>query len=207
VDGAVHCDDGTLPSDWPLVRFCDLMVEAFAKLGTRSHAAMFGGNYLHEAGFVNIQHHAAKLPYGTWPADKLVSLSRQPVWGYVDGSSPPGANFMLNRTTRLVGLYYRTAAEDFFPAMGALQMPLLGWSKVRYPEADMNRTPSSDQAPDFRKKWKCFLLNAGAVCGMRACTHMVLCTSGARRNPRAAEDRWRLLRSHRRDMCAILYRA
>ncbi|KAK8851018.1 Secondary metabolism regulator LAE1 [Apiospora arundinis] len=102
VDGAVHCDDGTLPSDWPLVKFCDLMVEAFAKLGTRSHAAMFGGNYLHEAGFVNIQHRTAKLPYGTWPADK---------------------------TTRLVGLYYRTAAEDFFPAMGAIQMPLLGWSK------------------------------------------------------------------------------
>lgn len=75
VDGAVHCDDGTLPSDWPLVRFCELMVEAFAKLGTRSHAAMFGANYLHEAGFVNIQHHAAKLPYGTWPADKSVSPS------------------------------------------------------------------------------------------------------------------------------------
>ncbi|KAK7994425.1 hypothetical protein PG991_016013 [Apiospora marii] len=102
VDGAVHCDDGTLPSDWPLVRFCDLMIEAFAKLGGRSHAAMFGGNYLHEAGFVNIQHRTAKLPYGTWPKDK---------------------------TTRLVGLYYRTAAEEFFPAMGAIQMPLLGWSK------------------------------------------------------------------------------
>ncbi|KAK8103616.1 uncharacterized protein PG998_010649 [Apiospora kogelbergensis] len=111
VDGAVHCDDGTLPSDWPLVRFCELMVEAFAKLGTRSHAAMFGANYLHEAGFVNIQHHAAKLPYGTWPADK---------------------------TMRLVGLYYRTAAEEFFPAMGALQMPLLGWSKVRSPDANID---------------------------------------------------------------------
>ncbi|KAK8072916.1 hypothetical protein PG996_006264 [Apiospora saccharicola] len=102
VDGAVHCDDGSLPSDWPLVRFCDLMIEAFAKLGGRSHAAMFGGNYLHEAGFVNIQHRTAKLPYGTWPKDK---------------------------TMRLVGLYYRTAAEEFFPAMGAIQMPLLGWSK------------------------------------------------------------------------------
>lgn len=31
---------------------------------------------------------------------------------------------------RLVGLYYRTAAEEFFPAMGAIQMPLLGWSQV-----------------------------------------------------------------------------
>ena len=73
VDGAVHCDDGTLPADWPLVRFCDVMVEAFAKMGTSSHAAMFGGKYLEEAGFTNIQHRTAKLPYGTWPKDKYVS--------------------------------------------------------------------------------------------------------------------------------------
>lgn len=33
---------------------------------------------------------------------------------------------------RLVGLYYRAAAEDFFPAMGAIQMPLLGWSEVSF---------------------------------------------------------------------------
>jgi hypothetical protein len=72
VDGAVHCDDGTLPDDWPVLVFCNLMVEAFSKLGTTSHAAMFGGKYLEEAGFVNIQHHTAKLPYGTWPKDRLV---------------------------------------------------------------------------------------------------------------------------------------
>ncbi|KAM0813946.1 putative Methyltransferase domain-containing protein [Seiridium cardinale] len=106
VDGAVHCDDGTLPSDWPVLVFCNLMVEAFSKLGTTSHAAMFGGKYLEEAGFVNIRHHTAKLPYGTWPKD---------------------------RTMRLVGLYYRTAAEEFFPAMGAIQMPLLGWSEASLP--------------------------------------------------------------------------
>lgn len=34
---------------------------------------------------------------------------------------------------RLVGLYYRTAAEEFFPAMGAIQMPMLGWTKVTRP--------------------------------------------------------------------------
>lgn len=73
VDGAVHCDDGSLPPDWPVLVFCNLMVEAFSKLGTTSHAAMFGGKYLEEAGFVNIQHHTAKLPYGTWPKDRLVA--------------------------------------------------------------------------------------------------------------------------------------
>ncbi|TGJ81717.1 hypothetical protein E0Z10_g7052 [Xylaria hypoxylon] len=100
VDGMVHCDDGTLPPDWPILVFTNIMVEAFAKFGTKSHAAVFGGQYLVESGFVNIQHHTIKLPYGTWPRD---------------------------RTMRLIGLYYRTAAEQFLPAMGALQMPSMGW--------------------------------------------------------------------------------
>ncbi|KAF3017814.1 hypothetical protein E8E14_010496 [Neopestalotiopsis sp. 37M] len=126
VDGAVHCDDGTLPDDWPVLVFCNLMVEAFSKLGTTSHAAMFGGKYLEEAGFVNIQHHTAKLPYGTWPKDRLVI---HVLCGFVDDgrdlSSKAG-----KMTLRLVGNYYRIAAEEFFPAMGAIQMPLLGWSKA-----------------------------------------------------------------------------
>ncbi|RYC63335.1 hypothetical protein CHU98_g2873 [Xylaria longipes] len=69
VDGMVHCDDGTMPPDWPVLVFTNLMVEAFARLGTKSHAAVFGGQYLAECGFVNIQHHTIKLPYGTWPRD------------------------------------------------------------------------------------------------------------------------------------------
>ncbi|KAI8955049.1 S-adenosyl-L-methionine-dependent methyltransferase [Xylaria longipes] len=100
VDGMVHCDDGTMPPDWPVLVFTNLMVEAFARLGSKSHAAVFGEQYLAECGFVNIQHHTIKLPYGTWPRDK---------------------------TMRLIGLYYRTAAEQFFPAMGAIQLPLLGY--------------------------------------------------------------------------------
>ncbi|KAI1115666.1 S-adenosyl-L-methionine-dependent methyltransferase [Nemania sp. NC0429] len=100
VDGMVHCDDGTLPPNWPILVFTNTMVEAFASNGTTSHAAVFGGQYLVECGFVNIQHHAIKLPYGTWPKDKRM---------------------------RLIGLYYRTAAEQFLPAMGALQLPALGW--------------------------------------------------------------------------------
>ncbi|KAI0434919.1 S-adenosyl-L-methionine-dependent methyltransferase [Xylaria sp. FL1042] len=89
VDGMVHCDDGSLPPDWPILIFTNLMVEAFAQLGTKSHAAVFGGQYLADCGFVNIQHHTIKLPYGTWPRDERM---------------------------RLIGLYYRTAAEQFLPA-------------------------------------------------------------------------------------------
>lgn len=73
----VHCDDGTLPPDWPVLVFTNLMVEAFARFGTKSHAAVFGGQYLADAGFVNIRHHAVKLPFGTWPRDKYV-LSKNP---------------------------------------------------------------------------------------------------------------------------------
>ncbi|KAF9872330.1 polyketide synthase [Colletotrichum karsti] len=104
VDGQVHCDDNTVPEDWPLVRFTHHLVDAFAKFGTNSHAAVFGRQYLEQAGFVNIQHHTVKLPYGTWPKDK---------------------------TMRLVGMYYRTACEEFFPAVGAIHFELLGWSKLR----------------------------------------------------------------------------
>ncbi|KAF2969775.1 hypothetical protein GQX73_g3800 [Xylaria multiplex] len=76
VDGMVHCDDGTLTPDWPILVFTNIMVEAFAKFGTKSHAAVFGGQYLTKAGFVNIQHHTIKLPYGTWPKDRKWELIR-----------------------------------------------------------------------------------------------------------------------------------
>ncbi|KAL7818341.1 S-adenosyl-L-methionine-dependent methyltransferase [Trichoderma gracile] len=103
VDGDVHTDDDTVPDDWPLKRFTEFMLEAFAKFGTNAHAAVFGGQYLAEAGFVNIQHNYIKLPYGTWPKDKIM---------------------------RLVGMYYRTACEEFFPAVGAIHFPMLGWDKA-----------------------------------------------------------------------------
>ena len=30
---------------------------------------------------------------------------------------------------RLVGMYYAKACEEFFPAVGAMHFPLLGWSR------------------------------------------------------------------------------
>lgn len=70
VDGDVHTDDDSIPKDWPIKRFTELLLEAFAQFGTNAHAAVFGGQYLAEAGFVNIKHNYIKLPYGTWPRDK-----------------------------------------------------------------------------------------------------------------------------------------
>jgi hypothetical protein len=37
---------------------------------------------------------------------------------------------MTFRVMRLVGMYYRTACEEFFPAIGALHFPQLGWEKA-----------------------------------------------------------------------------
>ncbi|KAK3389846.1 methyltransferase [Podospora didyma] len=102
VDGEVHCDDGTVPPNWPLSKFCDLLVEAFGAFGTDAHAASAGRRYLEEAGFVNIRHHALKLPYGPWPKDK---------------------------TLRVIGAYYRICCEEMFPVVGAVHFPMLGWSR------------------------------------------------------------------------------
>ncbi|EXA38449.1 hypothetical protein NW761_007155 [Fusarium oxysporum] len=102
VDGQVHTDDNSIPDDWPLKRFTEIILQAFALYETNAHAAVFGGQYLAEAGFVNIKHNFIKLPYGTWPKDKVM---------------------------RLVGMYYRTACEEFFPAIGNLHFPQLGWGK------------------------------------------------------------------------------
>ncbi|KIL95421.1 hypothetical protein FAVG1_00158 [Fusarium avenaceum] len=103
VDGQVHTDDNSIPEDWPLKRFTEIILQAFALYETNAHAAVFGGQYLAEAGFVNIKHNFIKLPYGTWPKDKVM---------------------------RLVGMYYRTACEEFFPAIGNLHFPQLGWEKA-----------------------------------------------------------------------------
>lgn len=70
VDGKVHTDDNSVPEDWPLKRFTEYLLSAFAQFGTDGHAAEKGGEYLREAGFENIQHNFIKLPYGTWPKDK-----------------------------------------------------------------------------------------------------------------------------------------
>lgn len=70
VDGQVHTDDDSIPEDWPLKRFTEIILQAFALYKTNAHAAVFGGQHLAEAGFVNIKHNFIKLPYGTWPKDK-----------------------------------------------------------------------------------------------------------------------------------------
>jgi hypothetical protein len=125
VDGQVHSDDGTVPHDWPLVRFCNLLIKAFGAFGTNAHAADFGRQYLEEAGFVNIKHRAIKLPYGPWPRDRCVSVT--PLLMSLVGLTLYSEPF--SRTLRVIGMYYRIACEEMFPIVGAIHLPLLGWSK------------------------------------------------------------------------------
>lgn len=96
----MHTDDNTVPPNWPLSQFCDLMEQCFALFGTDASAAERGRQYMEAAGFVNIRHHAIKLPYGPWARDK---------------------------TLRVVGMYYRIACEEMFPVIGAMHLPMLGW--------------------------------------------------------------------------------
>ncbi|KAK0702802.1 S-adenosyl-L-methionine-dependent methyltransferase [Lasiosphaeris hirsuta] len=103
VDGKVHTDDASIPPNWSLSLFCDLLTQAFAAFGTDANAAERGRAYMEVAGFVNVRHHAIKLPYGPWARD---------------------------RTLRVVGEYYRIACEEMFPVVGAMHLPMLGWSQI-----------------------------------------------------------------------------
>ncbi|KAI6784792.1 uncharacterized protein J7T54_007885 [Emericellopsis cladophorae] len=103
VNGQVHTDDDAGLEDWFLSRFTQHKVDAYAQFGTNAHAAVLGGDQLREADFVNIRHNYIKLPYGTWPKDKVMLI---------------------------VGMYYRTACAKFFSALGAIHFPLLGWRKA-----------------------------------------------------------------------------
>ncbi|EEU43145.1 uncharacterized protein NECHADRAFT_83604 [Fusarium vanettenii 77-13-4] len=71
VDGQVHTDDDTIPEDWPLNASQSTSSKPLpSSKPMHMPLAVFGGQYLAEAGFVNIQHNYIKLPYGTWPKDK-----------------------------------------------------------------------------------------------------------------------------------------
>lgn len=70
IDHQCHSDDDTIPDNWPAARLYDLLVDAFQRFGGNARAADLGGEYLTNAGFINIQHNCVKLPFGPWPLDK-----------------------------------------------------------------------------------------------------------------------------------------
>lgn len=64
IDHQCHSDDDTIPDNWPVTRLYDLLVDAFQRFSGNSRAADLGGEYLTNAGFINIQHNCVKLSFG-----------------------------------------------------------------------------------------------------------------------------------------------
>lgn len=68
----VACDDGTMPPDFPLLRFWTHMQTAMQKQGCDVQMAPGIGRLMQQAGFVNVQGCAYKIPVGPWNPDSEV---------------------------------------------------------------------------------------------------------------------------------------
>ncbi|RDW66580.1 hypothetical protein BP6252_10215 [Coleophoma cylindrospora] len=97
-----YCDDGTMPDNYPVKVFYELLQKAFRGFGTYVHNSADLVPKLDDAGFVNVKEQIMKVPIGTW---------------------------VKNKTLRLVGLYWRSAIMDLLPAMAGRPFLSLGMSK------------------------------------------------------------------------------
>ncbi|KAM0432667.1 hypothetical protein ACHAQK_009519 [Fusarium lateritium] len=70
INGAIYSDDETLKPDQGLAKWCKLLGEAFAKLG--SHSIEFDRikAIMKETGFIDIVDTRFKWPTNSWPKDK-----------------------------------------------------------------------------------------------------------------------------------------
>ncbi|KIH90444.1 hypothetical protein SPBR_00642 [Sporothrix brasiliensis 5110] len=97
--GEVMCDDNTMPEDDPLKYVYQLADQAFTKFGMNVKLARELEPVLREAGFVNIQCIAKKVPIGVWAK---------------------------NKTLRLIGLYQKMAVADILGAVAGRPFAALG---------------------------------------------------------------------------------
>ncbi|OAA61872.1 Methyltransferase type 11 [Niveomyces insectorum RCEF 264] len=99
----ILCDDDTMPADDPLKYMYELAGQAFAKFGMNVLQARHMEPVLRDAGFVNIQCVAKKVPIGVWARDK---------------------------TLRLIGLYQKLAVADILGAVAGRPFAALGIQPV-----------------------------------------------------------------------------
>jgi hypothetical protein len=66
----IRCDDGTLPADSALLKWSELLLEATQKVGRGFDSALFYGDQLKKAGYVDIKLEVARWPMNQWPKDK-----------------------------------------------------------------------------------------------------------------------------------------
>lgn len=62
-------DDGTASPSTTLVKYCNLAIEAFAKMGRPADIARSYKRMMEEAGFVDVVEVVHKWPTNTWPKD------------------------------------------------------------------------------------------------------------------------------------------
>ncbi|CAK7233869.1 hypothetical protein SBRCBS47491_008757 [Sporothrix bragantina] len=97
--GEIMCDDNTMPEDDPLNYVYQLADQAFSKFGMDVKLARNLEPILRDAGFVNIQCIAKKVPIGVWAK---------------------------NKTMRLIGLYQKMAVTDILGAVAGRPFAALG---------------------------------------------------------------------------------
>lgn len=64
-----HCDDGTMPEDWPFGKFVEKLQESSLRIGRELNIAPKLRGWFEEAGFVDVQQRVFKAPLGRWPRD------------------------------------------------------------------------------------------------------------------------------------------
>ncbi|KFY08459.1 hypothetical protein V492_06211, partial [Pseudogymnoascus sp. VKM F-4246] len=64
-----HCDDGTMPPDWPFARYVAKLQEASLEVGRELDIAPKLRGWFEDAGFVDVQQRVFKAPLGRWPKD------------------------------------------------------------------------------------------------------------------------------------------
>ena len=66
----VQCDDGTLPEDSYLMKWCNLMDEGMDKLGRKMYSGKEYAGWVKDAGFVDVTTQVFKWPTNRWPREK-----------------------------------------------------------------------------------------------------------------------------------------
>ena len=69
-----HCDDETMPDDYPVTQWLEYVRQGLAVLGPDLLGARKHAQYLQEAGFVNIEERVFKIPIGKWRKNKTLKL-------------------------------------------------------------------------------------------------------------------------------------
>ncbi|KAI9682341.1 MAG: Secondary metabolism regulator lae1 [Caeruleum heppii] len=70
IDLEPRCDDGTLPSSSPLVRWWQYVAEATQRVNKPLAYNPWTRHMLRQAGFVDIQEQVIRAPLNSWPADQ-----------------------------------------------------------------------------------------------------------------------------------------